>query len=96
MGAVKKKQRKKRMLAGDAQFGTRRCTMGCKYFISDILGSCGATGCSHIPRISEMEQLCFKSFHACSIYNEYEGSHVPVVVKDQSNAEQLSPTMQMR
>ena len=52
--------------------------MVCKYFIGDNLGSCGATGFSHIPLISEMEQLCFKDFHACRIYNEYEDSQVPV------------------
>lgn len=91
MGVVKKSKRGKRSLAEDNQIGTRRCKMVCKYFISDILGSCGATGFSHIPRISEMEQLCFKNFYACSIYNEYEGSHVPVVVKDQSNVKQLLP-----
>ena len=93
MGVVKQNKEKKRSLAGDNQIGTRRCKMVCKYFISDILGSCGATGFSHIPRISEMEQLCFKDFHACSIYNEYEGSHVPVVVKGQSSAEQLLPAI---
>jgi|GEM_PF-893688 hypothetical protein len=52
--------------------------MVCKYFIDDNMGACGATGFSHIPLISEMEQLCFKDFHACRIYNEYEDSHVPV------------------
>ncbi len=51
--------------------------MACKYFIDDYLGFCGATAFSHVPHISEMEQLCFKDPHACRIYNEYEDSHVP-------------------
>lgn len=65
--------------------------MVCRYFIGDYLGFCGATAYSHIPRISEMEQLCFKDVHACPIYNEYESRHVPVVFNDQLNAKQLSP-----
>lgn len=52
--------------------------MVCKYFIDDILGSCRATGFSHLPCISEMEQFCFKDFHACSNYIEFETRHVPV------------------
>ena len=52
--------------------------MVCKYFIDDYFGFCGATAYSHVPRISEMEQLCFKNCYACRIYNEYERSHVPV------------------
>lgn len=52
--------------------------MACKYFNEDYLGFCGATAFSYVPGIGEMEQLCFKDFHTCLIYNEYENSHTPV------------------
>jgi hypothetical protein len=66
--------------------------MACRYFIEDYFGFCGVTAYSHIPRISEMERLCFKDFHACRIYNEYESSHVRVGTEEQSNSTQRMPT----
>ena len=52
--------------------------MACKYFNEDYLGFCGATAYSHVPGINEMEQLCFKDFQSCLIFNKYEYSHTPV------------------
>jgi|SRR5271157_5624868 len=56
--------------------------MVCEYFIEDYLGFCGAATCSYAPRISEMEELCFKNFHACRIYEKYEASHAPVEIRE--------------
>ncbi len=64
--------------------------MACKYFFEDHLGFCGVTAYSHIPKIDEMEQLCFKDFHKCRIYNGYEGTHVPVSIKEQASSTQRS------
>ena len=58
--------------------------MVCRYFIEDYLGFCGAAACSHVPCISEMEELCFKNFHACRIYEKYEASHAPVEIRELS------------
>jgi hypothetical protein len=52
--------------------------MACKNFNEDYLGFCGAAAFSHVPTISEMEQLCFNDFHKCRIYNESESGYVPV------------------
>ncbi len=50
----------------------------CQYFNEDYLGFCSATTFLHVPGINEMEQLCFKDFRACTIYNEFQGGHTPV------------------
>jgi hypothetical protein len=60
------KDRKALLLAAEASFGTfrpgQRSVPGVpegSCCIGDLLGCCRATRFSHIPRISEMEQLCF-------------------------------------
>ncbi len=55
--------------------------MTCRYFNEDYAGFCGATASLHIPSISDMEQLCFKNFQSCPIYNEFEEDHRPVAGK---------------
>ena len=63
----------------DLQFAVqRRCKMSCQYFNEDYFGFCSATASIHVPGISEMEQLCFKNFHACLIYNKFQDGHTPV------------------
>ena len=52
--------------------------MSCQHFNDDYLGFCGATTFSHVPGISEMEQLCFKDFHVCPIYTQFQHSQTPV------------------
>jgi hypothetical protein len=60
----------------------------CQYFNEDYLGFCSATAFLHVPGISEMEQLCFKDFRACTIYNQFQDVQTPVakniVQKDHS------------
>ncbi len=52
--------------------------MHCQYFNEDYFGFCGATAFIHVPGISEMEQLCFDNFNACTIYNKFQDGHNPV------------------
>lgn len=51
--------------------------MSCQYFNEDFVGFCGATEFSYVPSINEMEQLCFKNFRDCPIYNEFQDNHRP-------------------
>lgn len=85
LAAEKYKRTEQLIFQGGAQ-------MACKYFIEDYFGFCGITAYSHIPHISELEQLCFKDFQACWIYNEYESSHVRVGAKEPSNSTQQMQT----
>lgn len=55
--------------------------MTCRYFNEDDVGFCGATESLHVPSIIEMEQLCFKNFTSCPIYDEFQANHKPVAGK---------------
>ena len=70
--------------------------MFCQHFNDDYLGFCSATTFSHVPGISEMEQLCFKDFHACPIYTQFQHSHTLVaeniIQKDQFRSVEFTET----
>lgn len=68
--------------------------MACQHFCDDYLGFCGASAFTYVPRISEMEQLCFKNFEDCSIYNAFRRTQSPVAGTTEENCRFCSGSAQ--
>ena len=46
--------------------------MACHYFSEDYVAFCSASDFPYVPGIREMEELCFKNFHCCPIYIQFQ------------------------